>query len=151
MYDFFASSVTNKSIFLFRSQTTYDIVKGHLKNFGADMLIDKKLGDLSGGELQRVLLAFATISNPELLILDEPISGIDNNGMEIFYRLIDDLKKKMDIAIILVSHDFNFVAKYADRVIMIDKTIVCEGSPSKVFSNEKFKEYFGDNIQIGGE
>ena len=112
------------------------------------MLIDKKLGDLSGGELQRVLLAFATISNPELLILDEPISGIDNNGMAMFYKLIDDLKTKMDIAIILVSHDFNFVAKYADRVIMIDKTIICEGSPDKVFSSEKFKEYFGET---GGE
>lgn len=151
VYDFFVSSITNKSIFLFRQKLTYDIVKEHLKNFGADTLIDKKLGDLSGGELQRVLLCFATISSPELLILDEPISGIDNNGMEMFYKLIDELKTKMDIAIILVSHDFNFVQKYADRVIMIDKTIICEGSPNKVFSSDIFKEYFGDNIQLGGE
>jgi len=115
------------------------------------MLIDKKLGDLSGGELQRVLLAFATISNPELLILDEPISGVDNNGSEMFYELIDDLKKKMDIAIILVSHDFNFVAKYADRVILMDKTIIYEGTPNEVFSSDKFKEYFGDNVQVGGK
>lgn len=147
VYDFFASGATDKSIFLFRSQTTYDMVREHLKYFGADILINKKLGDLSGGELQRVLLASATISNPELLIMDEPISGIDNNGMEMFYKLINDLKKKMDIAIILVSHDFNFVAKYADRVIMIDKTIVCEGSSNKVFSSDRFKESFGNNIK----
>lgn len=150
VYDLFSSSSANKSIFLFKSKLTYDTVKKHLRNFGADMLIDKKLGDLSGGELQRVLLAFATISNPELLILDEPVSGIDNNGMEMFYKLIDELKEKMDIAIILVSHDFNFVAKYADKVIMLNKTIVAEGSASEVFSSQKFKEYFGDNVQVGG-
>ena len=146
VYDLFASGTTNKPIFLFRSEITYNVVKKHLENFGAEMLIDKKLGDLSGGELQRVLLAFATISNPELLILDEPVSGIDNNGMEIFYKLIDDLKKKLDIAIILVSHDFRFVEKYADRVIMIDKEIICEGSSDEVFSSKEFKEYFGNNI-----
>jgi ABC-type Mn2+/Zn2+ transport system ATPase subunit len=146
VYDLFASGTTNKPIFLFRSETTYNVVKKHLENFGAEMLIDKKLGDLSGGELQRVLLAFATISNPELLILDEPVSGIDNNGMEIFYKLIDDLKKKLDIAIILVSHDFKFVKKYADRVIMIDKEIICEGTSSEVFSSKEFNEYFGNNI-----
>ncbi len=151
VYDFFASSIIDKSIFLFRPKSTYDTIKKHLKGFGADMLIDKKLGDLSGGELQRVLLAFATISNPELLILDEPVSGIDKNGMEIFYKLIEELKVKMDIAIILVSHDFNFVQKYADRVIMIYKTIVCEGTPETVFSSEEFKECFGNNIQLGGE
>jgi len=146
VYDLFASGTTNKPIFLFRSEITYNVVKKHLENFGAEMLIDKKLGDLSGGELQRVLLAFATISDPELLILDEPVSGIDNNGMEIFYKLIDDLKKKLDIAIILVSHDFRFVEKYADRVIMIDKEIICEGSSDEVFSSKEFKEYFGNNI-----
>lgn len=151
VYDLFASSSTNKSIFLFRNKIAYDKVKNHLKAFGADMLIDKKLSGLSGGELQRVLLAFATISNPELLILDEPVSGIDNNGMEMFYRLIDELKQKMDIAILLVSHDFNFVSKYADKVIMIDKTIVAEGSADTVFSSDKFKEYFGNNVQVGGE
>ena len=146
VYDLIASGITKKPIFIFRPLSTYNVVKKHLEEFGAEMLIDKKLGDLSGGELQRVLLAFATITGPELLILDEPVSGIDNNGMEIFYKLINDLKKKSDIAIILVSHDFKFVKKYADKVIMIDKTIICEGSADEVFSSKKFEEYFGNNI-----
>ncbi|MNO99495.1 Zinc import ATP-binding protein ZnuC [compost metagenome] len=151
VHDLFLSSMTNKSLSLFKPKDLYDSVKETLKTFEADHLIDKKLGELSGGELQRVLLAFATVSNPELLILDEPVSGIDRNGTELFYKLIDKLKKELDMAIILVSHDFEPVFEYADNVVLLDKKIICEGSPKKVFSSEEFKKYFKDNIYERGE
>lgn len=150
VYDLFMSSMTNKSLSIFRTNGTYNVVKEHLKKFEADKLINKKLGELSGGELQRVLLAFATISNPELLVLDEPVSGVDTKGTEMFYKLIDNLKKELDMAIIMVSHDFKPVLEYADNVILLDKKIVCQGKPEDVFSSREFKKYFADNIYERG-
>ena len=87
-------------------------------------MIDKDVCDLSGGELQRVLLSLAVVPVPNLLLLDEPVSGIDKNGMELFFNNIIKLKNKYDLAIILVSHDLDYVAKYADRVILLDKTVI---------------------------
>jgi len=112
-------------------------------------LIDKPVCDLSGGQLQRVLLSVATLPTPNLLILDEPVSGIDRNGMELFYKNIDYLKKNDDLAIILVSHDLKFVEKYADRVVLLNKTIQKAGKPKEVFQSEAFIQEFGEDEQIG--
>ena len=80
VYDFFASAISHVPVFLRKDKKIYSEIKEHLKIFGADGLIDKSIGDLSGGELQRVLIAIATKPTPNLLILDEPVSGIDRNG-----------------------------------------------------------------------
>ena len=122
----------------------YEEIKKHLEEFGAEGLIDSKVSRLSGGELQRVMMAIATMPYPDLLILDEPISGMDKNGKEQFYSRINDLKKNHDLAIILVSHDFDYVKKYADKVIMLDKSIVAKGNPEEVFASKVFKETFGE-------
>jgi len=111
--------------------------------FDAQDLIDKRVCDLSGGEVQRVLLAVAITPIPNLLLLDEPVSGIDRNGMELFYKNIRMLKEKFDLAIIMVSHDFDFVSKYADNVILLDKTILKEGSFEEVSGSEDFLKIFG--------
>ena len=111
VYDMVASFSSNKPTFLFKSKKLYEKIKEHLKDFGADNLIDRKVNRLSGGELQRVMLGMAMMSKPDLLILDEPISGIDKNGKEQFYKKIYDLKKSNDMAIILVSHVFEYVKK----------------------------------------
>ena len=121
-------------------------IKESLAKFEAEALIHKSIGDLSGGELQRVLLAISIFNEPNLLILDEPISGIDNNGIQIFFEYINKLKKEHDMSIILVSHDFDLVKKYADRVILIDKTILKEGTPEEVFASKEYKEIFAKNI-----
>ncbi|MBQ9266683.1 MAG: metal ABC transporter ATP-binding protein [Clostridia bacterium] len=143
VYDMIASFTSNKPVFLYKNKKTYEDIKKHLKDFGAEELIDSKVNRLSGGELQRVLLAMATIPYPDLLILDEPISGIDKNGKEQFYKNINDLKNNHDLAIILVSHDFEFVKKYADDVIMLDGKVVENGKPEEVFASKAFKETFG--------
>ena len=106
-------------------------------------LIDKSIGDLSGGELQRVLLAISTKPTPNLLILDEPVSGIDKNGTKDFYELVNNLKTKYDMSILLVSHDLDLVKKYADRVILLDKEVMKEGTPEEVFNSFEFHRYFG--------
>lgn len=149
VYDLFASFISNTPVFLIRSHKVYKYIKGRLKMFQAEELIDKQVCDLSGGELQRVLLSIATTPLPNLLLLDEPISGIDNNGMELFYETVDQLKKNWDIAILLVSHDLEYVAKYADHVVLLDGTIQKEGAPKEVYESEEFKSVFG-NISFQG-
>jgi len=87
-------------------------------------------------------LSIAITPVPNLLLLDEPISGIDRNGTELFYKNIDKLKQNFDLAIIMISHDFEFVRKYADSVILLDKTILKEGTPAQVLQSEEFKATF---------
>ncbi|ROR28587.1 zinc transport system ATP-binding protein [Mobilisporobacter senegalensis] len=144
VYDLFASFISNSPVFLFKKKRLYRIVKEQLKMFEASDLIDKSVCDLSGGELQRVLLSIAAMPIPNLLLLDEPISGVDRNGMELFYTTIDHLKKNYDLAVLLVSHDLDYVAKYADHVVLLDGTIIKEGTQKEVYESEEFKKVFGN-------
>ncbi len=143
VYDMFASCISKVPVFLKKDKKIYEEIKEHLKIFGADMLIDKSMGDLSGGELQRVLIAIATKPTPNLLILDEPVSGIDKNGTKDFYKIINKLKTEYDMSIILVSHDLELANKYADKVILLDRTVIKEGTPKEVFNSLEFKNRFG--------
>lgn len=142
VYDLFASYISHSPVFWRKNPKVYQRIKEHLRIFEAEDLIDKRACDLSGGELQRVLLSIAITPVPNLLLLDEPVSGIDQNGMELFYDNIANLSKNYDLAMIIVSHDFEFVRKYADHVILLDKTIVKEGEPSEVLESEEFKKTF---------
>lgn len=143
VYDLFASSICHIPVFLRKDHKIYQEIKNHLKLFGADKLIDKSIGDLSGGELQRVLLAIATKPTPNLLVLDEPVSGIDRNGTKDFYEIVNNLKTQYDMSILLVSHDLDLVKKYADKVILLDKEVIKEGTPDEVFESSEFKKNFG--------
>jgi len=142
VYDLFASMISNKPVWITKNKKLYERIKQKLKLFKVEQLIDKGIGDLSGGELQRVLLAIATTPIPNLLILDEPVSGIDRNGIRLFFETVSNLKKQYDMSIILVSHDFELVKKYADRVILLDKAIKKVGTPEEVFSSKEFIEIF---------
>ena len=144
VYDLFASSITHIPVFWKKDKKIYDEIKEHLKIFGGDSLIDKSIGDLSGGELQRVLIAIATKPTPNLLILDEPVSGIDRNGIKDFYNIISKLKSEYDMSIILVSHDLELASKYADKVILLDKEVIKEGKPEDVFKSLEFRNRFGE-------
>ena len=146
VYDLFASCITHIPVFLKKDKKIYSEIKEHLKIFGADGLIDKSIGDLSGGELQRVLIAIATKPTPNLLILDEPVSGIDRNGIKDFYDIISRLKAEYDMSIILVSHDLDLANKYADKVILLDKRVIKEGKPEDVFKSLEFKNRFGELV-----
>ena len=144
VYDLFASCITYIPVFLRKDKKIYEEIKEHLEVFGADKLIDKSIGDLSGGELQRVLIAIATKPTPNLLILDEPVSGIDRNGIKEFYNIISKLKTEYDMSIIMVSHDLDLAKKYADKVILLDKQVIKEGKPEDVFKSLEFKNRFGE-------
>lgn len=143
VYDLCASFLFTYPVFLKMKKSIKDKVIKQLKVFEAEHLIDKAVCDLSGGELQRVLLSIAVNPIPNLLILDEPVSGIDHNGMELFYRNIDRLKHNYDMAIILVSHDLDYVKKYSDNVVLLDKRIIKQGKASEVFRSREFNKCFG--------
>lgn len=143
VYDLFASYISSSPIFFRKSLKVYKQIQDQLRIFEAQDLIDKRACDLSGGELQRVLLSIAVTPVPNLLLLDEPVSGIDKNGMQLFYQNIGKLKHNFDLAMIIVSHDFEFVRNYADHVILLDKTIVKEGTPTEVLNSDEFHKAFG--------
>ena len=117
-------------------------LRAHLARFNADSLLDRQLGRLSGGELQRVLLGVATLPKPDLLVLDEPVSGVDQNGLESFYQTVDELKRTNHMAILLVSHDLDVVRRYADRVVLMQGTVVRQGDPENVFDSDEFAQVF---------
>jgi zinc transport system ATP-binding protein len=145
--DVFAAVHTNKPVWFSHSKKIRERAYKSLSSVQAAHLINRRLGILSGGELQRVMLALALDPKPDLLLLDEPVSGIDNNGLKLFYKIVSNLRENYDLSIILVSHDFNLAAQYADRVIFLnDKIVACSGTPEEVFSNQKVIDTFGMKI-----
>ena len=105
-------------------------------------LIDRRVGALSGGELQRVLLALALEPMPNMLILDEPLSGVDVEGMALLMDMLDGIRKKFDLSILMTTHDFSMLEKYADRVVLLRERVLCEGTPEQVLSSDAFAEVF---------
>lgn len=141
--DLFAACISKRPVWLGHSKGMIKKMTKTLEKVNMSYAVNRKIGALSGGELQRVLLALALDPVPNILLLDEPVSGIDQAGTEMFYQLISQLRKDYDMAIVLVSHDLQLLSKYADQVILLKQTIQCEGSPEYVFSHEKTKEIMG--------
>ena len=105
-------------------------------------LIDKRVGTLSGGELQRVLLALALEPLPNILILDEPLSGVDVEGMETLMDMLDEIRKTYDLSILMTTHDFSMLPRYADQVVLIDHAVLRKGTPEEVLSSPEFRNAF---------
>lgn len=108
---------------------------------GAD-LIDKRVGTLSGGELQRVLLALALDPLPNILILDEPFSGVDAVGNEELMEMLNSIRQNYDLSILMTTHDFSMLRKHADQVILVDGTVLRTGTPDCVLSSTEFSRLF---------
>ena len=116
-------------------------LEAHFARFDAACLLDKPAGRLSGGEWQRVLLAIATRPHPDMLMLDEPVSGVDEAGLTQFYALLEQLRQQ-DMVILLISHDLHYVRHHADRVVLLDRTVLAKGSPTDVFGSDAFAAAF---------
>lgn len=101
------------------------------------------LGDLSGGELQRVLIAYALLGSPNVLLFDEPTAGVDVAGEETVYGLISKLKEDADLTIIFISHEIDIVNKYADSVLCLNKEKICFGSPKTVIDKNSLEKMYG--------
>ena len=111
---------------------------------GVDHLKNKNLGNLSGGEFQRVLLARAISKKPELLVLDEPVQGVDFTGEIALYELIKKISENLDCGILLISHDLHTVMSATDHVVCLNGHVCCSGSPLDVAKNKEYKALFGE-------
>lgn len=110
--------------------------------------LNHKLGGLSGGELQKVLIAWALIDNPEVLLFDEPTSGIDVSAEESIYDLLHKLQEKEKITIMLISHELQIVYRYATNVICLNKESICFGPPKKALDKDTLEKLFGTEVGL---
>lgn len=149
--DLMGAAYTKRPVWLGESKAVRQKVHKALEETQAARLIDKRLGALSGGELQRVLLAMALTPVPDLLVLDEPVSGVDQNGLSLFLQTVSALRDTHHMAILMVSHDWDLVRKYADYVVLVQQKVLRSGTPQEVFSSPEFDRVFPGAINRGWE
>lgn len=118
--------------------------KGHLK----EHILEEKLGLLSGGELQRVMIAWALLGDPDVLLFDEPTAGIDISAEETIYSLLRRLQKQKKLTIFLISHELQVVYRYATNVLCLNKEKICFGPPSQALDQGSLNKLFGENVGL---
>jgi zinc transport system ATP-binding protein len=128
-------------------RTRPDIADHALAMAGCSGLGQRQLADLSGGQLQRVMLARAMLAEPDILILDEATQGLDQPGAADFYHRIEDVRRDRGCAVLMVSHDLHVVMAASDRVICLNGHICCEGHPEQVASAPEYRALFGTGTQ----
>lgn len=129
-----------------RHRVTDAVLKSALEEFDVARLLDRPLAGLSGGQLQRVLIAFSLLGKPELLLLDEPTAGVDRPGEHSFYELIAEVHRRHRLTVVLVSHDLSMVFRHASRVYALNGVICCEGTPEEVLSADSLKQAYGIHV-----
>ncbi len=144
--DLMAASLSSRPVWTGVGKEKRQAVHRALEETQAASLIDKRLGALSGGELQRVLLAMALTPLPDLLVLDEPVSGVDQNGLSLFLQMVSTLRQTHHMAILMVSHDWDLVRRYADFVVLVQQKVLKSGTPQEVFSSPEFANVFRAEI-----
>lgn len=121
-------------------------IRASLADIGVDALLDRPVGKLSGGQLQRVLIAFSLLRKPTLLLLDEPTAGVDLPGEQSFYDLISEIQERHHLTVILVSHDLSMVYRHASWIYALNRVICCQGSPQHVMNAESLKQAYGIHV-----
>ncbi len=141
--DLFAAATTRRPLWAGLDRRRRQAALDALALVGAQDLFAQNLGQLSGGELQRVLLALALDPQPDLLLLDEPVSGVDQGGMELFYRMVSQLRRQLDLSILLITHDLPAIARVADRMIFLNRRVLADGPPAAVLASPLIRQVFG--------
>lgn len=141
--DLIRSCLCKRPVWLKANKNDITLVQSVLATTNAQHLLYNKVASLSGGEIQRIMLSLAIHPIPDILLLDEPISGIDRNGTKMFYELVSNIRKNADTSIILISHDLDLVAKHADRVVFLMHKVIAQGRPREVYNTNEFIRTFG--------
>ncbi|OLO10128.1 zinc ABC transporter ATP-binding protein ZnuC [Chromohalobacter japonicus] len=118
-----------------------------LERAGVTQQASSQISDLSGGQFQRVLLARALLSSPDLLILDEATQGLDQQGMADFYRQIERVRQELGCAVLMVSHELHVVMRASDRVVCLNRSICCAGTPERVAASPEYRAMFGHDVE----
>lgn len=147
--DLLALALSRRPLFLGVSKATTARITKLLERVGMAEHLDRPVDGLSGGQLQRVLLALALDPQPELLLLDEPAAGIDFKDQRRFYDLIGELNRSSGVTVLLVSHELTMVSRHADHVLCLrDGKIRCEGPPGEVLTPGNLAQTFGTDMQF---
>jgi len=142
--ELFAAYLERRPIFLGPTKRLRRAVDMALSSVGLDGYAERNIVTLSGGELQRVLLAVTLSNPPDILLLDEPAAGVDVAGGDLFDNLILSINQDHDITIVMVSHDLNAVNRASDHVICLNRGIICEGPPEHALTPESLTKLFGN-------
>lgn len=110
-----------------------------------DSILSKTIGEISVGQLQRVMIAWALVDHPDVLLFDEPTSGVDIGSEETIYNLVSRLQKERGTTVLIISHDLHVVYRYADHVLCLNKEMVCYGEPSEVLNPQQLKKLYGES------
>jgi len=130
-------------------ETSKEKIKEILNSVGfKENLLNRKIGDLSSGQFQRILIAWSLIKNPDVLLFDEPTTGIDIGGEETIYSLLAKLREKRSLTIILVTHDLSVVFKFSNFVICLNKCPICQGVPKEVLDSETLHKLYGEEVKF---
>lgn len=148
--DLFVSSISNWPVFLPIPKKLRTQVEDCLTRVNGQELMDKQVGTLSGGELQRVLLAMALEPVPNILILDEPMSGVDMEGERQLLSLLNEIRTRYDLSILISTHDFNTLNKM-DKVVLLKQKVLKIGPPEEVLHSPQFQSLFLHTFQKGGD
>jgi ABC-type Mn2+/Zn2+ transport system ATPase subunit len=109
-------------------------------------LINSRLSVLSGGQLQRIILAYSLMDHPKILLLDEPAAGIDAEGQDTIYTLLSRIQHEEKLTMVLISHELQIVMNYADQVLCLNRRLLCAGAPRKVLTNETLQHMYGTEV-----
>ncbi len=145
--------VTVKEFFLLKSKRLWLAGESFTKHLDHELslvgldasILPKPVGELSGGQLQRLMIAWALIDHPDLLFFDEPTAGVDVGSEETIYNLIRRLQDERGTTVLLISHDLHVVYRYADHVLCLNRELVCYGQPREVLSPEHLAELYGES------
>ena len=149
--DFFTAATARWPVWLPVPKKYRESAAACLQRVHGEDLLDKAMGALSGGQLQRVLLALALEPVPHILILDEPLSGVDIEGEHQLLEMLDELRTEYDLSIFLSTHDFATLGQFADKVILLNRQVLKVGTPDEVLSSPEFYDTFHLRVGKGGE
>ncbi len=134
--------------FWFPSREAVREIEKYLKYVKAEHLLKRNLGEISHGELQRVLIAQAIFERPNILLLDEPTASVDVEGERTIYYLVKEMIKDFSLTSIIISHDLHVVHDFADRVICLNRKMLCEGAPDAVLNKENLSMLYGGDVTL---
>lgn len=149
VFEVVSMGLTSKNgIFHFLNKKDKDKIQHAIESVGMSEFINQNIGNLSGGQQQRVFIARSLVSNPELLILDEPTVGVDAENVERFYDLLHRLNKEKGITLLLVSHDIGTITSYVNSLLCLNKTIHYHGDPAEFqqLSDQELSQFYGHSM-----
>lgn len=140
--------ITVEEFLQFSNRGSKDGIFEMLESLDIKNLLFSRIGELSGGQLQRVLIARSLLGKPKILFLDEPVSGIDVGGEQNFYELIKEIQEQHKVTVVMVSHEVHLVAKMADQVICINKKMLCSGEPSEALTPDVVEKLYSKDVSF---